>query len=396
MRQLTLFSVLCASLLACNAGSSSPAARGNDTGSVADPGNPEADSKPKDNREMRPFYMGMTSWPYAATIEAVENTQSLVAQHGDLYAIWLDNGLPWEAAATNGPYPQPVLDKLSALNAEFPAHHQRYVSVGLLDLARTELATDWDGAPRTGNFAESSFEDPIVRTAYGHWLDLVVERLSPDWFNFAIEVSDLAHHDPDSWEAGAQLVCALYQGLKSRHPELNLFFSVALKHPDSATSDRLATALPAVENCTDFAAASTYGFMFYGHADAGDPNNLPDQWLSQIQTLIPDKPVVIAETAWPAEDLNIARWNIATPSTPAFQERYVDLLLQEAAALDARLVTWWCVVDFDDLWQTALNSDPLASIWRDTGFYDANLNPRPALDTWTSWLSAAHDSGNHR
>ena len=70
------------------------------------------------------------------------------------------------------------------------------------------------------------------------------------------------------------------------------------------------------------------------------------------------------------------------------------VLLHEAAELDARLVTWWCVVDFDDLWQRALNSDPLASIWRDTGFYDSDLNPRLALEIWTSWLKRALASGD--
>ena len=340
----------------------------------------------------RPFHMGMTSWPYAATIQAVQHTQALVEKHGDLYAIWLDNGLPWAAASTDGPYPQPVIDKLSELSAEFPADRQRYVSVGLLDLMRTNLATDWEGAERTGMFSDVDFGDPIVLTAYGHWLDLVIEHLSPDWFNFAIEFSDLAHHSPESWGDGAELVCALYQGLKTRHPDLNVFFSVALKHPDSETSDILATALPDVENCTDFAAASTYAFMFYGHEEAGNPDNLPDTWLSQIQDLIADKPVVVAETAWPAEDLNIEIWNISTASTPEFQKRYMERLLAEAAALDAVVVTWWCAVDFDQIWETVLNSDPLASIWRDTGLYDADLNPRPALETWEHWLALPHPS----
>jgi len=340
----------------------------------------------------RPFHMGMTSWPYAATLEAVQHTQDLVVQHGDLYAVWLDNGLPWAAAATDGPYPQPVLNKLSELNAEFPDNRQRYVSVGLLDLLRTNLATDWDGEERTGDYANISFGDPIVLTAYGNWLDLVIDQLSPDWFNFAIEVSDLAHHSPESWEDGAQLVCALYDDLNDRYPDLNIFFSVALKHPDSDTSNTLEAALPTIANCTDYAAASTYGFVFYGHTDAGNPDHLPDNWLSQVQDLIPNKPVVVAETAWPAEDLNIDIWNISTESSPEFQKQYVDRLLQEANAIDAVLVTWWCAVDFDQLWKTVLNNDPLASIWRDTGFYDSELNPRPALQIWEQWLSLPHAS----
>jgi len=138
--------------------------------------------------------------------------------------------------------------------------------------------------------------------------------------------------------------------------------------------------------------------VFYGHANAGDPDNLPDNWLSQIQGLIPDKPVIIAETAWPAEDLIIDVWGITTRSSPEFQRRYVERLLESADDLNAVLVTWWCAVDFDQLWRTALNSDLLASIWRDTGFLDQDLNPRPALETWDQWLelpraSNAGDAG---
>ena len=348
------------------------------------------EEQPEESSESRSFHMGMTNWPYAATLEAVAQTKDLVEQHGDLYGVWLDNGLPWAAAATDGPYPEIVQNKLSELNAEFPATHQRFVSVGLLDLQRTNLATDWDGAERTGTFANIDFDDPIVQTAYANWLDFIIDELSPDWLNFAIEISDLAHHAPESWTNGADLVCALYDGLKSRHPNLNVFFSVALKHPESDTSAILSTALPAIQNCTDFAAASTYGFMFYGHANAGNPNNLPDNWLSQILDFIPNKPLVIAETAWPAEDLNIETWNISTESTPDFQRQYMERLLNEANTLNAALVTWWCIVDFDELWQTLLNSDPLASIWRDTGLYDADLNARPALEIWEQWLSLPH------
>jgi len=342
------------------------------------------------SRRSRPFLMGMTSWPYAATWEAVGRTQQLVQQHGDLYAIWLDNGLPWQAASADGPYPQAVLNKLSELNAEFPETHQRYVSVGLLDLTRSDLATDWDGAERTGSFETLTFSDPLVLQAYSNWLELIIESLSPNWLNFAIEFSDLAHLSPESWSDGAELLCSLYTRLKTNHPDLQVFFSVALKHPNSDEARSIATALTAVETCTDYAAASTYGYIFYGHPDSGNPDNLPENWLSQIQDLIPNKPVLIAETAWLAEDLNIDIWNISVTSSSAFQRRYVELLLAEANTLDAVLVTWWCAVDFDALWQNVLNSDPLASIWRDTGFYDENVNARPSLEVWSEWLDLPH------
>ena len=345
------------------------------------------DSGGEDVLNTRSFFMGMTNWPYAGTLAAVQNTQALVEAHTDVYGVWLDNGVPWSAALSDVAYPQTVLTKLDELSREFPANHQRYVSVGLLDVSRSTLATDWDGAARTGSFHEVGLGDAIVYTAYLNWLTLVIERVRPDWLNFAVEFSDLAHNSPESWSDGAQLLCSIYAELKSRYPELNLFFSVALKHPDSSLTGVLETVLPDVELCTDFAAASTYGFVFYGHLNAGDPENLPENWLSQITDLIPNKPVVVAETGWIAESLMVDMWNIAVEGTADFQRRYMELLLSESTALQAELVTWWCIVDFDSLWATRLDSDPLASIWRDTGLYDAELNPRPALEVWDSWLA---------
>ncbi|HIA02549.1 MAG TPA: hypothetical protein EYN66_11670 [Myxococcales bacterium] len=333
----------------------------------------------------RSFSMGMTDWPYDATWEAVERTQQLVADHGDLYAVWMDNGLPWAAAVGGGPYPAEVNVKLTELGIEFPAGSQRFVSVGLLDQSRTELTTDWAGAVRSGEFADISWADQRVEEAYANWLDEIIAKLEPNWLNFAIEFSDLALNAPDRWQDASATLCTVYNGLKSRHPDLPVFFSVALKHPAYEDYSMLTNALPDVEDCTDYAAASSYGYVFYGHPDAGNPDNLPDNWLSQIEELIPSKPVVVAETAWIAEDLLIHEWDVSVASNAQYQSRYVEMMLEEAQRMDAELVTWWCVVDFDALWEGLLGADPLASIWRDTGFYDEHLTPRPSLDIWEEW-----------
>ena len=47
-----------------------------------------------------------------------------------------------------------------------------------------------------------------------------------------------------------------------------------------------------------------------------------------------------------------------------------ERLLAQSAPLDAVAAFWWCAVNFDVIWETLVNSDPLASIWRDTELYD--------------------------
>jgi hypothetical protein len=77
---------------------------------------------------------------------------------------------------------------------------------------------------------------------------------------------------------------------------------------------------------------------------------------------------------------------VNTPADAQDQGDYVERLLSEADALDAELVIWFFTVDFDSLWEGLLGRDPVARIWRDTGLWDENLAPRPALTTWQAWL----------
>ena len=349
-----------------------------------DSANPADDVDP-DALDTRSFSLGFTPWPYAATLEAVADTQAKVAAHGDLWGTWLDNGIPWAEALAASGYTRAVDTELADKAAAVPAGKVHLVSIGLLDSSRTRLATDWDGAPRTGRFSELAFDHPDVQAAATSWALHVTETLSPDYLNIALEASDVAAVDPAAWPALQDTICTVYDTVKTHHPDLPTFFSVALKHPDGEEMDHLRDTIPAAAACTDLAGVSTYGYAFYGHDDAGDPTRLPPQWLSAVDDLLPGKPLAIAETAWPAEDLVIPEYGIHTPATAADQAAYVDRLLSELHERDALFAVWFAVVDYDTLWEDTLGEAPLAAIWRDTGLYDESGAARPALDRWESW-----------
>jgi hypothetical protein len=109
--------------------------------------------------------------------------------------------------------------------------------------------------------------------------------------------------------------------------------------------------------------------------------------MSQINTLAPGKPVAVTETAWAAEDLVIPTFMINLPISNNDQNQFSDIMLNEAERLNAAFVIWFSIADYDTLWTTVLSSDDVGRIWRDTGFYDENLNTRAALDTWQSWFA---------
>ena len=65
-------------------------------------------------------------------------------------------------------------------------------------------------------------------------------------------------------------------------------------------------------------------------------------------------------------------------------------MLQEADELDAQFVIWFVVADYDELWgvlKWMVMFNPLMRAWKDTGLYDGDLNPRPALQVWDDWLA---------
>ena len=132
----------------------------------------------------------------------------------------------------------------------------------------------------------------------------------------------------------------------------------------------------------DVVGISVYPYIFFEHADRGDPANLPADWLSQVTAITGGKPVAIAETGWAAEDVNIPAFGVDVASDAAKQNAYVNTLFEAAGSLDAAFIVWFFLADYDALWNDALQQDPIARIWRDTGLFDENLNPRPALDTW--------------
>ena len=71
------------------------------------------------------------------------------------------------------------------------------------------------------------------------------------------------------------------------------------------------------------------------------------------------------------------------------QKRYVERMLREANELDAEFVVWFVVADYDKLWgvlKWAVLFNPLIRAWKDTGLYDGDLKPRPALEVWDEWL----------
>ncbi|MCB1844197.1 MAG: hypothetical protein KDI09_14650, partial [Halioglobus sp.] len=216
----------------------------------------------------------------------------------------------------------------------------------------------------------------------------------PVYFNYATEATELLLTDPQAFDDFVVFAREVYRNIKREHPDLPLMVSVALKSPGSPATGGFVDQFPRIADYVDIVGISVYPYAFFDTKDGASPGALPDNWLRQIQSIAPNKPVAITETGWIGEDLEIPRFNLSVNSNEQTQRNYVLKMLDGAQALDARFVVWFTAVDFDALWRSALGQDDLSLIWRDAGLYDENLRGRNALDVWQDRLRRRYEPGD--
>ena len=344
--------------------------------------------------ETRPYKLGFTPWPYDATETAVNFVYTEVAARGDFIAHHLDGGIPWQEALDGTPYAAGLEAEINARLNNTPAGMRTYLALSPLNGARDGLADYWGSAPNQplpAAWQTRALNDPDVIAAYTAFAADLIERFGPEYFNLGIEASELALNDAVAYDQLVEFTAAVSGALDTRFPGLQLMVSVALKSPDSPEAETIRALLPRVIQYVDVVGVSVYPYIFFNHAERGDPANLPGDWLSQVTALAGGKPVAIAETGWAAETLTIPAFGVDIASDPAKQDAYLNALFSAANALDARFIVWFALVDYDALWNGVLQQDPVAHIWRDTGLYDENLNTRPALDRWMAELARPLD-----
>ncbi len=329
--------------------------------------------------------MGFTTWPYDATAMAVNFVYTETSARGDFIAHHLDGGVPWQAALDGAAYHPAVEAEIQTRLDNTPANQRMYLAISPFNGARDGLAGNWGADPNEGLLAPwdtRDFDSPEVIVAYTNFARDLITRFQPTYFNLGIEASELLVNDLTRFNRYVTFATQVANALRADFPDLRLMISVALKSPGSVRADTIEANIGPLIDLVDVVGISVYPYVFFDHADKGDPDNLPSNWFSQIQNIANGKPIAVAETAWIAERLEVPIFGVDVMANAQNQADYMVELFAEAEALDAEFVVWWALVDFDALWNAALGQDPLARIWRDTGLFDESLNPRPALDIW--------------
>lgn len=345
---------------------------------------------PEQEQQQRRFAMGFTPWPYDASIEAVNFVYSEINTRGDIIAHHLDGGIPWQEALDGTAYPDAVENELNSRSANTASDKTVYLTISPFNSARDDLAGYWNdsgtGQALSAPWSSRDFDSAEVIQAYINFSNNVIDRFNPTYFNLALEASELAINDIARFDKFVVFVQQVSASLRADYPNLNLMLSVAMKSPDSSRANIINTQMPRVVPYVDVVGISIYPYIFFDHADKGDPSNLPENWLSQVETIAAGKPLAVTETGWIAERLQIPNFSVDVAANESFQNAFLLRLFEEADELDMRFIIWFSIVDYDALWNGALGQDDIARIWRDTGLYDENLNMRPAMATWQQQL----------
>jgi hypothetical protein len=335
----------------------------------------------------RSFHLGFTPFPYDISQKAVDYTYARIAADADLIAIHMDNGIPWPEALAGDEFDAHIMEQWEQDRSHIPEGHAVYVAITPIAISRDGLApyrAEADDLPLPAPWDAARFDDPDVKTAWLNYAERAIAYFQPVYLNIGIEVNLLAVNAPEKWPDFLELHQYVYTELKSRHPGLPIF--VSLTGPDlleGYTDADHAAQLQTLQDIlpfTDYFALSLYPFMTaYG-------SDYPDSMWPDLWTLSQGKPIAVAESGMIAETLTLPTYNLRIEGSEEGQARFVTDLLRQADEQHFVFVVNFVLRDYDALWEKIGRTD-LAAVWRDTGLYDEDGNPRPGLEVWRAALA---------
>jgi len=352
--------------------------------------------------DARPFLMGFTYQPYDWNDEAFDRTFEYLRQHGDMVTLFHDVGIPWDEAFAGEPLPAGLEEELQRQQKGAAEFTNVVVMLSVLGPDRVSLCQSIDDTgtvPRSGEWADRTFDDGEVITAYlNHARDLI-GRFNPKYFAYVAEI-DAAFTDPDDERFQKLLTFSrtVHTTLKQEFPRLVVFAEFNLNGAAYMAERR--DVIDAMLPFTDLYAVSTYA----DHNDAvgGDATKLPPDWFTQVRKIAPSKPFAVLESGFIASPfmhptigvpIKGRKDRLLIPGGPKSQALFTVKLLQAANDLDAEFINLWAVRDLDQLFDrfapdSELN-DPMLRTAQDRGLYDETGKPRPALKVWDAWRELA-------
>ncbi|NIS82925.1 MAG: hypothetical protein GTO14_22615 [Anaerolineales bacterium] len=353
--------------------------------------------------ESRSVLLGVQPFPHDISEEASDQAYDFMYEHSDLLFYHLDNGIPWPEALADEPYHPNFMEDIERMVARRKPGQPLYLAITPNQPKRNHIAL-YRGVDESMDLPPAwqgkSFDDHDVITAYLNHSRYMIETFDPDYFAYGIEVTcNFASADDPNLIQFLHLAEAVYPMLKQEYPDLPIFLTICTGSFEVDDINILFELGRRVLEYSDYVAVSTYPYWIVPglKIKQANPDDLPRDWFAQWAELAPEKPFVVAETAYPAEDLKmtpVLGWRVDIEANEALQARYVAFMLEALNDLGAEFVAWFVPRDYDALYEwitEQIGEVEFYKTWRDTGFLDGDGNPRPALLVWDAWLAVPHE-----
>lgn len=346
--------------------------------------------KKKRADENRSFYMAVTPWPADFTSQAVDESYSFVNQHCDMVSHHFDEGIPYEEAYKNLPWPQLLQDDMS-FRKQKTNGKKIFLSVAPLNLTRHEKADYYTHADNIADSIKNRWKqvpinDDKAITAYVNYVSYLINQLNPQFVNYGVESNDV-HWDNNQFLLYKDFLSKVFAQLKKKYPQLPFFISFMVNEDPLALS--FASQLVSY---SDYVSLSAYPYTSSSTTADGntDPKKFPTDYFTRFLNLAPSKPWGFAETGYIAQDLIIPSFSLNKKGNTQWQKDYLDLICQLCNSRKAKFLVWFCYADYDAgnnrLKSMGLYND-LFALWQDIGLKDENNAERPSYKLWLEWMN---------
>lgn len=336
---------------------------------------------------------GFTPFPYDFTTEAVDKTRQLIVPNSGLYALHLDDGIPWKEALESKPFPARVQREWDDWASKIPPGHAVYVGLAPLAKDRKNLAPsrgERDGESLPPTLKNARLDDERVKQAYLAYARRAVLQFKPDFLNLGIEAGELASRNASHWPEFIALYDYVATTLKHEFPRLKIGISFGLQ---SLRDPKVARLAKPVMDKSDYLGLSFYPYMSPFGEKFGDPPlpagtnawREPLAWVRNFST----KPIAICETGFSSRDVQIRSFDLEFRGSPEMQAIYVHDLLQTARRDGYLFVVWFLAIDYDKLYAKMPKGSEVNLIWRNIGLLDSELRPKPAWNEWKNAIESA-------
>ncbi len=337
---------------------------------------------------------GITPFPFDYTLDAVARTQKICQHASTIWAIHLDNGIPWRESLAELPLPPKIQEEWTNQARAIPRGIPLYLGIAPLATDREHLAPAAGQAGAIAmpvELAGAALDSrPVVR-AYTSYVLRACRIFKPRYLNVGIEAGELLSRNFAKWPQFVSLYRQVRAAVKHEFPtmQVGISFGLALLR-----EPRAAAAARALVDESDY-----LGLSFYPYASAFDEKfgapplaaikglaewRGPLDWVRRYTR----KPIAICETGYTTRNIDLPSFGLHLTGTPALQAEYVHDLFTISRRDRYAFVVWYLAVDYDKLYARMPAGSEASLLWKNIGLFDGEAAPKPGWTAWKAELSA--------